>query len=956
MVAVAGRGAMTYGRGNGGAWSFVVRSVGMSRPLGTVTFLLTDIEGSTRRWERDAVEMGRALAVHDEVLREEVMTHGGWVFKHTGDGVCAAFSVAGDAIGAAVDAQRRLRLPVRMGIATGSVELRGDDYFGPALNRAARVMAAGHGGQILVAAATAALASEVALVDLSVHRLRDLSGAENIFQVQAEGLRAEFASLRTLDATTGNVPAASSSFVGRDVEVTQLIELVRAHRLVTLTGVGGVGKTRLALQIAATLNGEFADGAWFVELAPIVDAAAVPGAVAAALGMTLRHESSFSVSVAQALSERRLLVVLDNCEHVLEAAADAIDVLLGASATVHVLATSREGLRVPAERLWPVPSLATRSGIDSPAVALFIARARAVDPTFELRDKTDAAAVIEVCERLDGIALAIELAAARIVAMSARDVRDLLGDRFRLLTGARRGLERHQTLRHAVDWSYDLLEPAERSLLAHCAVFTGGFDLRAATAVLAERDEFAALDGLESLVRKSLVTVDRSGGHARYGMLETIRQYAEDKLVAAGGSVVVRDRHAAYYAQQAVAYWALWDGPLQRDALDWVDCEFDNLRAGFRWAADREDVTVAAAIAAHATMLAFGLQRYEPIDWAEELLPTATAADISQLPRLYAAASHCSYTYRPRDGFDYACRELALETDQRYEPFENGWNRYWAVAASVFTGNWDTALAICGELVTEGGSAHVQGRCGQTLVLALSGRPDEAVTLVDETVAAARLHGNPWLIAHALNVAGFAHEPNNPPRALEFFHQAHTFAVDGGSPFWEAEAGRQVARLETSNGDVDRGLELYNRVIESYQRAGNTIALALTLRDLASCLLHLQSADAAAVLIGATRGHAMAQMTEGTKLMLRDALRDAEIESGLAQGAAMDLAQAAAFARQETETARRSRQQPGWSSADSHDPEGPASDTPSSPQPIDAPASQGQPARPPALRMSRHPN
>ena len=442
-----------------------------------MTFLFTDIEGSTRRWESDPEAMRAALAEHDEVLRSAVAGHGGWLFKHTGDGVCAAFSSAPGAVGAAVEAQRLLGLPVRMGIGTGEAELRGEDYFGPALNRAARVMAAGHGGQILVASSTAGLVNGVELVDLGEFRLRDLSGAHRLFQVRAEGLREVFPAVRTLDAVPGNLPVQSTSFIGRGREVADLVGLVRMHRLVTLTGVGGVGKSRLAVQVAGVLVPEFPDGVWLVELAPIGDPAALADAVATVLGVTARADMSMVECVALALSGRRLLIVVDNCEHVLDAAAGMIEAILARAPTVKVIATSREGLRVEAEQLWPVPSLDVSDGVDSPAVELFVERARAVNPGFSLDNDADKMAVTDVCRRLDGIALAIELAAARMVSMSPQEVSDRLGDRFRLLGGSRRGLERHQTLRHAVEWSYDLLGVDERVVLQHCSVFAGDFDL-----------------------------------------------------------------------------------------------------------------------------------------------------------------------------------------------------------------------------------------------------------------------------------------------------------------------------------------------------------------------------------------------------------------------------------------------------------------------------------------------
>ena len=339
------------------------RSTSRRMPSGTVTFLFTDIDGSTRRWESDPEGMRSALAAHDEVLRSAIGSHGGWLFKHTGDGVCAAFGSARAAINAAVEGQCGLELAVRMGVASGEAEQRDGDYFGPTLNRAARVMAAGHGGQILVAASTAALVSGVELVDLGEHRLRDLSQPTRLFQVTAEGLRSEFPALRTVDAVPGNLPVQVTSFVGREAEVKDLVELVRAHRLITLTGVGGVGKSRLAVQVAAELMGEFPDGVWLVEFAPVGDPGAVPDVAAAALGITPQAGGRVTDRLTQALAGRRTLIVLDNCEHVLDAAADLVDAILARTSTVTVIATSRGGLRVGAEHLWPVPSLELGVGL-----------------------------------------------------------------------------------------------------------------------------------------------------------------------------------------------------------------------------------------------------------------------------------------------------------------------------------------------------------------------------------------------------------------------------------------------------------------------------------------------------------------------------------------------------------------------------------------------------------------
>ncbi len=448
-------------------------------PSGVVTFLFTDIEGSTRRWDTDADGMRAALAVHDALLRETVTAHSGWLFKHTGDGVCAAFASPRAAVDAAVDAQRALELPVRMGIATGEAELRGDDYFGAVLNRAARVMAAGHGGQILLDSATAELLTGIDLVDLGSRRLRDIAKPVNLFQVRASGLPSDFPPVKTLDPIRGNLRQPTTSFIGRDSELDELEVLLKSHRMVTLTGVGGVGKTRLALELAARCADDFPDGVYVIELAAVGDPAAIPDAVAAVLGITQQPGLSLADSVAAAMDGRSRLLVFDNCEHILDAAADLIEKILTQSATVRMVATSREGLRVIDEHLWSVPSLE----IDSTAATLFVERARAVAPEISRAKVEQARAVVEICRRLDGIPLGIELAASRMQSMTVTEIRDRLNDRFRLLVGSRRGLERHQTLRQAVQWSYDLLDDAEKALLARCSVFAGGFDIQGARAV-----------------------------------------------------------------------------------------------------------------------------------------------------------------------------------------------------------------------------------------------------------------------------------------------------------------------------------------------------------------------------------------------------------------------------------------------------------------------------------------
>jgi predicted ATPase/class 3 adenylate cyclase len=825
--------------------------VGVRPPSGTVTFLFTDIEGSTRRWEIDPEAMRADLRAHDEVLESAVDAHGGWLFKHTGDGVCAAFGSARAAIDAAVAAQRRLGLPVRMGVASGEAERRGDDYFGPVLNRTARVMAAGHGGQVLVAGSTAALVSGVDLLDRGEHRLRDLSGVEHLYQVRGEGLGVDFPPLRTVDAVPGNLPVQTTSFVGRDLAVKELSELVRTHRLVTLTGVGGVGKTRLAVQVAAEVLSEFPDGVWLVEFAPVGDPVAVPDVVATVLGVTPQAGVSMTKSLVQALWGRRLLVVLDNCEHVLDAAADLVEQLLSHTETVKVMATSREGLRVPAEQLWSVPSLDVAEGVRSAAAALFVERAQAVVSDFDVHDEVDAVAVVEICQRLDGIALAIELAAARMVAMSPSEVVERLSDRFRLLSGSRRGLEHHQTLRQAVQWSHDLLSGDQREVLCCCSAFAGGFDVAAAAAICDRFDEYSVLDVLDSLVRKSLVTVERAQGRTRYGMLETIRQFAEEQLATLGTSGEVRDRHARYFAEQAEAYWEVWEGPGYDVAVEWLEVEFANLRTGFRWAADRADLVTATTIAAHAPMLGFAVQRYEPIGWAEEILDAATAAEVQQLPRLYTGAAMCIFTGHPEAGIGYAQTAVGLAADPRYDGFTT-WDKVVEAVAYGFAGLVELCLETYASLALQPGVAHVHGLCGLLYLLPLVGRTEEACTIIGETVATARAHGNPNWIAWALVASGQAMGQIDPTAALEAARAGLAYAREHRIPYYEGIVAQGVAALESAYGTPGDALAGFDTTIDSFHRAGNLAWVAFTLGQLAMFFDQNGQPEVAATLYGAT--------------------------------------------------------------------------------------------------------
>ncbi len=884
-------------------------------PSGTVTFLFTDIEGSTRLWQQGEAAMRAAMSRHDELLRKSVADHDGTVFSTMGDGIAAAFGSASTAVAAAVTAQSRLTaeewptvtpIRVRMGIHTGEAELRDGDYFGTSVNRTARLTAIGHGGQVLVSSATAELVGDaVLLVDLGEHRLRDLGRPMRVFQVGVDGSRVEFPPLRSLDVIPGNLPRQVTSFVGRDTEVAELVGLVRSHELVTLTGVGGVGKTRRAVQLAAEMASEFPDGVWLVELAPVGEPAAVAEAVATLFGVTARAGSSVAESVAEALSGRRVLVVVDNCEHVLDAAGDVVETILAHTRLVKVLATSREGLRVGAEHLWPVPSLGTDDGA-SPAAELFVERARAVVPGFSLDKPDDVVAVVEICRRLDGIALAIELAAARMVSMNPAEVRDLLDDRFRLLSGSRRGLERHQTLRHAVGWSYELLGDEERMVLDRCAVFAGGFDLAALVAVCEGLDQLSLLDVLDSLVRKSLVAVEQVLGHTRYGLLETIRQFAEEQLAAKGTIGEVRDRHARFFAAQAVAHWAIWDSPRQQLAIDWVEVEFANLRAGFRWAADQGDLETAAAISAHTAILGSQLQRGEPAGWAEEILGAATTAELGQLPRLYTAASFCLFSGRTESAIGYAHTALALEADPRYDGFEAGWSATLEASAQALAGQTERCVEIFTTLAAEPGFAHIYGSCGLLFMLPAVGRAEDAMAMAEETLNAARAYGNPHLIAYALYSYGVAFTTADPARALSVLREGLAYCRERRLVYLEGRCAQNAASLEAIYGDLEEALSLFDNAIDGFHRAGNVAQLADMLANLAAFFDRMGSAEVAATLWGASAKHPMDYLIDlpATVAHLRAVLGDTVFDQCAAAGAAMENADAVAYARHHIQQAR----------------------------------------------------
>ena len=699
-----------------------------------------------------------------------------------------------------------------------------------------------------MADSTAGLLSGVDLLDLGPRRLRDVPIPVGVFQVRSAGLRVEFPSLRALDTTPGNLRTATTSLIGRESEVDAIKTAVRSHRLVTLTGVGGVGKTRLALEVAAQLVDEFPDGVWVFELAAVTDPASVPDAVAAVLGITQQPGKTVSESVAAAQEGRSRLVVFDNCEHVLDAAADMIEAIFSHSQTVNVLATSREGLRVGDEHLWAVPSLDLTDGIESSAAALFVERAAAVRQEVPLTVTSESAAVVEICRQLDGIPLGIELAASRMQSMTATEVRDRLGDRFRLLAGSRRGLERHQTLRHAVAWSYDLLDDDERSVLNRCSVFAGGFDLPGAEAVTGCDDDFATLDLLDALVRKSLMVADHSSGRTRFSMLETIRQFAEEQLADTGEATEARTAHARHFAQRETGIMSLWDSPRQRETYEWFATERANLRTAFRWAADQGDLDDAATIATYAAFLGICIENYESVAWAEELIEPARAVDHPRLAFLYVIASRCFTSGRVDAAVRYCDAGMSvLESGRGEVPFGI---EGMLCTAYVYAGQPERHAEWCRSRVHSGRDTHSVSRIALIISLALARSHEEAIAATTGLIEAVEATGNPWALSYALLAFGGAFTHADPVGALTACRRGLQVAEDSGNRLTGTSLATLVARIEAEYGDSLRALHYIAIAIHNHHNSGNPTSMRAAMATLARVLDRMARYEPAATIAG----------------------------------------------------------------------------------------------------------
>ena len=638
-----------------------------SLPTGTVTFLFSDIEGSTPLWEREPNQMQLALERHHAILHESIAACGGHVFKTVGDAFQAAFDVSSQAVRAALAAQRALAaevwptstpVRVRMGLHAGHARAQADDYTTThTLNRVARMMSAAHGGQILLSEAVAELIRDdlpagLSLRDMGHHHLKGLTHLEHIFQVVVPDLSANFPPLNTLDGSANNLPTQLTTFIGRETEVAEVKRLLSESRLTTLTGSGGCGKTRLSIQVASEVQTGYPNGVWLVELAPVADPALIPLTVVAVLGLTDDGHRPVLQILTDFLRHKTLLLVLDNCEHVIEACAQLSEALLRACPKLGILASSRETLGIAGEAPYRVPSLAVAEPGHLPpletlarlgAIRLFVERAAIARPGFALTAQ-NAPAIAQICKRLDGIPLAIELAASRVRVLSAEQIDARLDDRFRLLTGgSRTALPRQQTLRALIDWSYSLLSEPERLLFKRLAVFVSGWTLEAAEKVCSDNgiELPAVLDTLSRLVDKSLVLAIEAAGETRYSRLETIRQYSREKFAETDEVEVVRDRHLAYYVQ----FSEMAEEHVQRrDAILWsrrLEAEQDNLRAALEWGLARNPDSALRIVGALRFFWNAGGYSAEGFRWTQRALErveaTAPPGGTAQAPERLSA-------------------------------------------------------------------------------------------------------------------------------------------------------------------------------------------------------------------------------------------------------------------------------------------------------------------------------
>lgn len=851
-------------------------------PVGTVTFLLTDIAGSTAGWEADRSAMAKAVARHYEILDAAVVAAGGVrpVEQGEGDSVVAAFARATDALRAAVDAQLALGaevwpdggdLAVRMAVHTGEVTLRDEgNYFGPALNRCARLRAVAHGGQIVCSRACAELAAddlpgEVTLVDLGVHRLRDLGRPEAVLQVCHPDLPGTFPPLRSLDVSPNNLPVQLTSFIGRAGEIRELKRLLDEHRLVTLTGAGGAGKTRLAAQVGAEVVAGYPDGAWWADLAPLVSPDLVAETVLGVLDIHDAPGRPAEQRLSAHLAGRRLLMVLDNCEHVLAAAAGLAEVALRAAPGVAVLATSREPLGIPGEVAWRVPPLSlpergtpveTEALGSYDAVRLFVDRALQARPNFAVTNET-APLVAEICARLDGIPLAVELAAARTRLLSPAQILAGLEDRFRLLTGGGRGVvARQQTLEASVEWSHDLLSDAERVLFRRLAVFAGGFDLDAAETVCAGAggpEAHQVLDLLDSLVAKSLVMVDDgNAGVSRYRLPETIRHFANLQLRRGGEMAAQRDAHLRSYAAAAADAEAslLAANPA---VIARASADQDNYRTALEWALAGEDADVALGLAHDLGFVLVHRGRHrEALEGAERALALPGGSPLARSRARWIVGFGQWYLGDFEELAVTAAKTLAEATESG-DPATIGRAhqlRSWLQMVTDPAGCRETVLQALALAEGAGDIWAVIDLYNVAGGVAVFGYDDgDTAGWIERGRLAAEAAGNHRLLAWALCAEAMsAVRLGRLGRAREAAQRAVTLSAGLGDSVQEALCVSVLARAEVAAGSPEAAIALLERPIRVAEEAGSALALAWLLSAQAQAAAAAGDPDAGRLL------------------------------------------------------------------------------------------------------------
>ncbi len=801
----------------------------VSLPTGTVTFLFSDIEGSTQRWERYREAMATALQRHDELMQDAIARRGGFTFKTIGDAFCSAFTLATDAIAAALAAQRALAvedfsavegLRVRMAAHTGHAEARDGDYFGPAVNRVARLLAIGHGGQVLVSGTTTDLVQDEmppqsSLRDLGEHRLKDLGRSERVYQLIADGLPIDFPSLRSLDVLRGNLPVQLTSFIGRESQVADISGLLAVTRLVTLIGAGGVGKTRTVVQVAAELATAYSDGTWFIDLAPITEPSLVASALASVFDVGESGASRPLIDeVALTLRNWTALLIFDNCEQIVGAAADAADHILRRCPKIAILATSREPLVIDGEETYRMPSLSVPPAHESisaeealryEAVALFVARATSAQKSFALTD-TNTPFVTDIVRRLDGIALAIELAAPRVRAFSVGELARRLDERFQLLTSeSRRALPRHKTLGALIDWSYELLNEPEQRLFRRLSIFRGTFALDAAQAVCTDdggdREEVVPL--MSALVDKSLVTTELRDDDQRYRMLESTRQYGLERLTGARESDAVAGRHCRYFVALAErasdeAYETPSDLWIARHRAD-----LENYRAAIDWGLSQgNDTHAGAAIVAD-------LRRF----WFESF---------------------------PSEGRVLLARAMAA-VDAETEPKVRG--SLVLAAARIDDGSRNVQAQDLARAAAAFADANERLRQIDALTLVAfsltrSGRLAEALTRFQEALALARALPHARLIATVLvGMSTCLNNSGDPKRAKSALGEVMTIYRREDDRHGIAQALWNLGEICFAEGDIDAALENAREAIAIGRALNHERFLVSILHNAAAYLL-----------------------------------------------------------------------------------------------------------------------